>query len=399
MNSSSTATDLRLASPSATNMRLAKSTKFLSEARVKDAKPGDILRDETVPGLSLHVFTKRKSFYLYFRTKSRKERRPKLGDYGIITLTQARATAKKMLADVALGGDPVAVLEGKRDEPTMADLWVEFWKRHASRNKSAPEYRRRWANLIEPEFGREKISSVQFPHVCNFHEAVTKDHGPIEANQVLAELSVMFNFAHRPLQWFEGSNPCKGVRRNKETKRRRKASREELARMVTRLRKDLDGQHTAGAAFILLLLFTGARKSEIAHTRWDNIHGNRILLDEHKTDDGGYARIIYLPPPALELIHTYLPRTNGTITGIQTPKTLWHTICREENLPDLHLHDLRRTFASVALSTGMVSLEQVMQMLGHTNAQTTKVYAWLMEDSATEAINLVASHIEPKLLA
>jgi integrase len=372
-------------------------TLALNEANIRSAIPGVVLRDETIPGLHLRAFAERKSFYLWYRTKAGVERRPKLADHGVITLTQARATAKKMLASVALGGDPAAVVESQRNEPTLTELWDEFWKRYATHRKTSYDYKLRWDRKIEPKFGAAKLSAITYSNVCDFHEAITKNNGPVEANRTLAQLSKMFSFAHRPLQWFEGNNPCRGVGLNKEHKRRRKASREEIVRIVTRLRRELDGPNVASAAFILLLVLSGARKGEIAHTKWSNIDGNRILLDEHKTDEGGYARIIYLPPPALELIEKYLPRTKrGTITGIENPRKFWLRICEEENLPDLHLHDLRRTFASIALSTGRVTLEQVMQMLGHTNAQTTKVYAWLMEDAATEAVNLVASQIEPK---
>ena len=206
----------------------------------------------------------------------------------------------------------------------------------------------------------------------------------------MARLSKMFSFAYRPLEWTGNDNPCKGVVRNKEKKRRRKASREEILRLVSRLRKELDTSNIASAAFIWLLLFTGARKGEIANAKWTNLDGNRILLDEHKTDDGGYARVIYLPPAAMEII-ARLPRTyQGTLTGIRDPRKLWIRICQEENIPGITMHDLRRTFASVALSTGQLTLEQVMQMLGQTSTQTTKVYAWLMEDTHAAAVEMVA---------
>lgn len=371
----------------------------LSEANIRSATPDTILRDETISGLHLRAFAERKSFYLYFRTKTGVERRPKLGDHGVITLTQARATAKEMLASVALGGDPVAVVVDKKNEPTLKDLWDEYYKRHGRKKKTGAEDLRRWTKNIEPRFGRHKLSAISYSNMSDCHDSLTKNNGPVEANRTMALLSKMYNFAFRPLEWFKGSNPCAGVRRNKEVKRKRKASRDEVARMIAKLRQELDGDNVASAAFILLLVMTGARSGEIRNTRWANIDGNRILLDEHKTDDGGYARIIYLPPPAIDLINRYLPRTkHGTITGIKSPRKFWERVCRDENLPDLHLHDLRRTFASFALSTGKLTLEQVMQLLGHTNAQTSKVYAWLMEDSATAAVNLVADHIEPKLL-
>lgn len=375
-------------SPGATSERPA-----LSEANIRAATPGAVLRDDTIAGLHLRAFAGRKSFYLWFRTKAGVERKPKLGDHGIITLTQARETAKRMLAEVALGGDPVAVVESKRAEPFLNDLWDEYWKRHGAKKKSKSEDKRRWESHVKPRFGHHKLSSITYSNMSDLHDAITKNNGPVEANRTLALLSKMYSFAFRPLQWFEGSNPCAGVRRNKEVKRKRKASREEIARMVLRLRKELDGHHVASAAFVLLLVMTGARSGEIAATKWSNVQGNRILLDEHKTDDGGYARIIYLPPPALELMKNFLPVTTGTITGIQSPKKFWARICREERLEDLHLHDLRRTFASIALSTGQVTLEQVMQLLGHTNAQTTKVYAHLLEDSASALVGLVANQI------
>lgn len=362
----------------------------LKEANIKSAVNGDILRDAEIHGLHLRCFPTKKVFYLFFRTKGGKQRRPKIGNYGQLTLTQARTVAKAMLQDVAAGKDPQLVRSDARNEPTVAELWAEFWKRRASKKKSSDSDQRNWTNHLAPAIGKLRLSEVTYEVMGDLHEAISED-GPIAANRALALASTMFNFAHRPLKWTAvADNPCKGVERNKETKRRRKASREEVARIVARLRKELDGPSVASATFVWLLLFTGARKGEIAAAKWNNLHGNRILLDEHKTDDGGYARIIYLPPAAREVIDKYLPVTSGTLTGLLSPKKFWARVCEEENLPDLTMHDLRRTFASVALSTGQLSLEQVMQMLGHTSAQTTKVYAWLMEDTATNAAGLVA---------
>lgn len=364
----------------------------LTEANIKSAQPGALLRDAYIPGLHLRVFAGRKSFYLWFRTKHGQERRPKLGDHGVITLTQARTLAKEMLLDVAAGADPIADRTTARNEPTMGDLWVEYWKRHGRKKKSGDEDLKKWNHRIEAKFGSRKLSAITYSDMADFHEEISAE-APTQANRTLALLSKMFNFAHRPLQWFDGANPCKGVARNKEVKRRRKASRDEIARIVSRLHRELGTDNQASAAFLLLLLLTGARTGEIAAARWENVHGNRILLDEHKTDDGGYARIIYLSQPALDVI-ARLPVTRGTITGIQDPKHFWERIRVEEGMPDLRKHDLRRTFASVALSSGRLSLEQVMQMLGHASAQTTKVYAWLMEDSAADAVRLVAEQMK-----
>lgn len=375
MNSSTSATSVRPATK-------------LNEPNIKSAAPGDVLRDEDVHGLHMRVFPTKKVFYLYFRTKTGQERRPKLGNHGQITLTQARTAAKLMLAEVASGGDPIAIREGARNEPTMEDLWNEYWKRHGSDKDSGKEDQRMWNAYIKPRFARCKLSTISFTDMDDFHKTMA----PIQANRVIAMLSKMFNYAHRPLEWFNGSNPCKGVKRNKETKRRRYGSKEEVQRLLLRLRQELEGKNANSAAFIWLLLFTGARKGEIASTRWDNVHGNRILLDKHKTDDGGFARIIYLPPAAKDIIDRYLKVSSKTLTGILDPKKFWDNVRTEEGMPDLRMHDLRRTFASFAISAG-ASLEQTMQMLGQTNAQTAKIYAWLMEDAHEDVVSQTADAI------
>ena len=363
----------------------------LNDKAIKASKPGDVLKDATVRGLSLRAFPESKGFYLYFRTKAGVQRRPKLGDYGSITLTQARAVAREMLAEVAAGRDPGAERQTARAEATVAELWAEYWKRHGSKKKSADQDQRHWSNHIEPKLGASKLSAVNYSVVSDLMEDM--EATPVAANRTLALLSKMFNFAAQPLEWTQMKNPCKGVARYKEKKRRRKASRDEIQALIAKLQEELDGPQKQAAAFVWLLMMTGARKGEIAAATWREIEGDRLLLDEHKTDDGGYARIIYLPKAARDVLEK-LPRTTGTITGIQSPQKFWNRVRKEVGCLDLTLHDLRRTFASVALSTGKLTLEQVMQMLGHSSAQTTKVYAWLMEDVATDAFAATAHAME-----
>ena len=363
----------------------------LSERNIKLAKPGDTLRDPTITGLHLRCFGNSKGFYLYYRTKGGVQRKPKLGDYGSITLTQARKVAQEMMAAVASGQDPSASRAESRVEHTLDDLWDEYWKRHGSRKKSGANDKWYWEKRIQPRLGTERLSHVTYSKVSDLMDSLAAT--PVNANRALALLSKMFSFGYRPLKWCGAENPCKGVARNKEKKRKRKASREEIQTLVDLLRRELTGEQQGAAAFLWLLMMTGARKGEIAATKWSEIQGDRILLEEHKTDDGGFDRIIYLPKAAREVLDL-LPRTSGTITGMQSPQKLWDRLRKEAGCTDLTMHDLRRTFASVALSTGKLTLEQVMQMLGHTSAQTTKVYAWLMEDVATDAFAATAHAME-----
>lgn len=64
----------------------------------------------------------------------------------------------------------------------------------------------------------------------------------------------------------------------------------------------------------------------------------------------------------------------------------------QAKITNLQMRDLRRFFASAGLSAGL-TLEQVGQLLGHRNTQTTKRYAFLMQDAATRAANEAGEEI------
>jgi site-specific recombinase XerD len=67
-------------------------------------------------------------------------------------------------------------------------------------------------------------------------------------------------------------------------------------------------------------------------------------------------------------------------------------------VPDLRLDDLRRSFASVALSAG-VDLHQVSQLLGHKSAQTRRAYAYLVEEAVALASRRMSEMLSAEPLA
>lgn len=355
----------------------------LNERNIKTAQPGDVLRDANIKGLHLRCFPASKAFYLYFRTKAGKERKPKLGDYGSITLAQARKVAQELLAEVAAGRDPSQARADARAEPTAQDLWDEYLKRHVSKKKSAEANERQWRKHLAPRLARLKLSEVTYPIMADLHESMADT--PYEANRVLALASSMFNFGCRPLEWI-ATNPTKGVKRFKEEKRRRYMEGEEAAR-IAELLDAAATESPASVAFLYLLILTGARCGEIRDARWDWIKGNVLALPDSKTGE----KNVYLPPQALEVL-ARLPRTSATIAGIQSPKKLWERVRRDAGCPDLRMHDLRHSFASAALAAGL-SLSQIGELLGHKSTQTTKRYAHLVEEAATAAATAAADRI------
>ena len=69
---------------------------------------------------------------------------------------------------------------------------------------------------------------------------------------------------------------------------------------------------------------------------------------------------------------------------------------RRQSLGMCALHDLRHTFASLLVSSG-ITLPMVGRLLGHTQAQTTLQYAHLSDDPLRAGLDQVAEALRPKL--
>lgn len=202
---------------------------------------------------------------------------------------------------------------------------------------------------------------------------------------------------HRPLQ----SNPCYGFKKFAETKRKRYLKPEELARLGRALTEcERDGTiSSAAAAAIRLLIFTGARQSEILTLEWEfvDLTRRRLLLPDSKTGE----KLIPLNAQAVKVLE-WLPRTLGNpyvivggrhgqhLVNIRKP---WGFVRERAGLDDVRLHDLRHSFASVAVSGG-ASLPMVGALLGHTQPQTTARYAHLADSPVTELNDSIGDAIE-----
>ncbi len=205
-----------------------------------------------------------------------------LGTVENITAAEARARA-------------LAELKQARHEtdagPLMRDYAEEFLKRTERRWKPSTRETNRdaIANRILPYFGEMRVPDIEPTDVHRWFDSMS--HKPATANRTLPVLSVMMTQAElwdiRPA----GSNPCRNMRRFRMKPRERFLSVEELERLGPVLDRTDD---TQAAAAVRLLLFTGARSSEITGLRWKWIRGTRAVLPDSKTG----PKTIQLPPPA-----------------------------------------------------------------------------------------------------
>jgi integrase len=77
---------------------------------------------------------------------------------------------------------------------------------------------------------------------------------------------------------------------------------------------------------------------------------------------------------------------------------LWRKIREMAQLPDVRVHDLRRSFASIGAGAGL-GLPVIGALLGHAQAATTARYAHLASNPLQQAADLIGAEIDRALSA
>jgi len=139
----------------------------LTKTIVDAAKPGaqDIeLRDTLVPGFLCKVTpTGRKVFMVQYRTNAGERRKPSIGQFGELTVEQARSLAQDLLAEVRHGKDPSSLKAAARQAPTVKELCTRFIEDYSkAHNKpSTVEGNLKYISLhIAPALGGMKVPEV-----------------------------------------------------------------------------------------------------------------------------------------------------------------------------------------------------------------------------------------------
>ena len=152
----------------------------------------------------------------------------------------------------------------------------------------------------------------------------------------------------------------------------------------------------------MLLIFLGARKSEILTLRWDQIDWEHECLRLGTSKTG--PKVIYLNRPTVALLKA-LPRLEGNPhvipgnkkgTHIVNIARGWNLIRTQAKLHGVRLHDLRHSFASVGAGAGL-GLPVLGGLLGHKDAATTQRYAHLAADPLRQANELIGDRLAQAL--
>src|SRR5262245_51945614 len=355
--------------------------------------------DDAIRGFGVRVTAAgARSFVLNYRRKSDgRERRITIGAFPDWSTTAAREEAKRLKREIDGGADPIGEQEQSRAAPTVADLCERFLADYVPRKRPATQrdYRQQIAADILPALGEMKVAAVTFADVDSLHRKISK-RAPTHANRVLALLSRMFTMA---IRWgMRPDNPVRGIERNTEGKRQRYASPAELARLSAAL-AELRDQAAANA--VRLMLLTGARRGEVLAAKWKDFDlPAGMWTKPASTTKQKKTHTVPLSDAACRLLGEMQDAADDGAVYLfparRTPYRLdiddaWAALRKAANVPDVRLHDLRHTYASVLASAGL-SLPVIGALLGHATPITTARYSHLFPDvqrAATERASAI----------
>jgi integrase len=215
-------------------------------------------------------------------------------------------------------------------------------------------------------------------------------------NRYLATLSHLLSIAVKQWEW-AGENPVRKIAREKEPRERtRFLSPEERQRFLDVCRKS---RNPYLFIFVVMLLGTGCRYSEIRCLKWTDVDltQGKITLTKTKNTDIHTVPICGLPLKLLrELASTsssigYIFPGRDKSQPIEFRRAI-RTSIKRSDLKGFRPHDCRHSYCTELLSRGM-SLGEIGRLLNHRSTATTRRYGHLVESRAINVVSQMSEQI------
>jgi integrase len=396
--------------------------KLLTDRALKALKPAPPggryeIMDAVTPGLGVRVTDKgHRSFVLITRYPgSKSPARRALGEYGAISLEDARIKAREWIDLIKRGIDPKAEADRtqraeQRRQAASFESVVDAYSAYVKRQKlrSAGTVERSLRREFVPDWGTRPITDIARADVVEIIKAKAEDDGrPAMAHNLLAYVRGMFNWAVEQGTYGMDASPCDRIKPKLIIGRKVIRSRV-LADAELRaywMAADAAG-HPFGTMFKLLAI-TGQRRTEVSDARWREIDfENRLWTIPAARMKADSDHIVPLSKMAVSLL-AGLPRmkegdfvfstTFGRVpvSGFSKAKSRLDTSMKKITPIDrpFVIHDIRRTMRT-GLSALPISDIVRELVIAHTKQGLHKVYdqfAYL--DEKRHAMDLWAAQL------
>ncbi|HRF07464.1 MAG TPA: integrase arm-type DNA-binding domain-containing protein, partial [Xanthobacteraceae bacterium] len=321
--------------------------------------------DDDLKGFGIKVYpTGVMSWIVEFRPgaggRRTNKKRMTIGKTDKLDPGQARALAKAKLAEIALGGDPLAARQKQRQQATVAEMLARFVAEYVPAHYAETTKRevlRHIEKNILPAFGSCKVAELSRAEIKAWHAKFADRKS--EGNLALAYFSKAMSVAS--IEWeLRADNPCQGISKFPTKARERVFSRNEIAAFGAALDAgERSGRYPKGVyvAFRLLVLTT-MRRGEVLSLQWSMIDLERREI-RLPTGKGGF-RVVPIGAAVAQYLATLDQGGPFVCCGakadkpisLATYKRAWAVLRDAAGLTDAHGHDWRHTGATMIAQDG-----------------------------------------------
>ena len=270
----------------------------------KFRKVQEIYWDKALRGFGFCIGATTKSFIIQWDIHGR-TRRKTIGKYPHLTIEQARRQAKRQISEMILGKDPSEEMRLKiATSLTLAEA-ADLKRRQLvtmqrsdrtilDHDYAFKKYFPKWANKEMKEIGEDRKGLRQF------HEKLTRDHGPITANHTVGWLRGVYNRARKEHPDLP-PNPAENIDWNPTKRGGPSIPMKDLPGIWAGIQK----LNSLKRDFYILLLFTGLRRQSAYMVRWEHFNEEEALLHIPRPK-GGEERAFNVPltNPLLEVFRS-----------------------------------------------------------------------------------------------
>lgn len=360
--------------------------------------------DELCSGLKLIVNRQGRKRFLFRYTLNGTKKSIQLGEYPAIDINTARQIANDHKREIALGNDPKAMRDEKRNVLTFQEFAELHYLPYAMMNKLTAMSDAGSLKLhFYPKWGKKPLSDIGQQDIQKLLDGLLEGRKPATVNRLRSLILRMFRLA---MEWgFVDKHPGQYIRKLKENNVRQFfLNRQEVANFIRACNEEPNRTQANALKFALL---TGMRIGEITSSKWECLtvddDGNWSLFLPHTKS--GLSRTVLLNDLAKEVMkdqrrfqklkNPYIFAGDAEGRPIAHPKKAFARIRKASGIKDsFRIHDLRYSFASILINSGNATLYDVQHLLGHQSPQTSTRYAHLASSRLREVSANVATLVE-----
>ena len=309
---------------------------------------------------------------------------------------------------------------GKYTLGEWMDIWYENYAVLKVRASSHQTYRGYIKNQIKPKIGKiplEKLTSLELQRFYKYlltegrvsrKEAKNQPAGlsPKSVSNINQIISSALDLAmEQKMILYNPAKSCKLPRQ--ERKEMHTLPQEDLLKFLQ------DAKNSGVYEMYYIELATGLRRGELLGLKWDDVDfQNRIIhikrqvaringiVQEAPLKTNHAYRAISISDAAVEVLKVQrektsdryvFPSPNGGPISPDSTRRMLHRVLDRAGLPHIRFHDLRHTFATLALQNG-IDPKTLSGMLGHFSAGfTLDIYAHVTPQGQRAAASTMGS--------